>query len=414
MAVVVPDYKELRRRSAENPRETITPCDHRRRHAPAKPSAPVAVCPQPRCPAAYAPRQDSPAGPVTALAGDRSRGFCRPGAWAGNDIGRRDVRRRQGPARRAGGPGALALAGRTVSGSGAEPGHEPVSRSGRRFAGTDQHDARYPRTHRYRDIGDRDRANRDGARSPNEGGRGGAWRADRVSRLPGARSGALHQPGTGTVASSPVAGRGDERVATLSAQSRAACGHCSAWKSWAPRTCPRAAISFAAPNHASVLDPLAVRRGDRLRPSAPNLLGRLDGDGLRQCAFPLRQSPRPGSSNRTGPCGLFEPLPWASPCCGGARTWSGSRRAAARGDGQLQAFRTGISLLLEHRPTPVVPMLISGTYEAMPNRPPASAAAPHSDRDRAAAIHRKNWKDAARARRASSGSPTGFGAPSAR
>lgn len=35
-------------------------------------------------------------------------------------------------------------------------------------------------------------------------------------------------------------------------------------------------------------------------------------------------------------------------------------------DGQLQPFRAGIGVLLEHRPTPVVPTVIEGTHEALP------------------------------------------------
>jgi long-chain acyl-CoA synthetase len=128
---------------------------------------------------------------------------------------------------------------------------------------------------------------------------------------------------------------------------------------------PASGNFICAPNHASVLDPLAVAAAfdfDRLRHTYwAGWTGMAFGNALLRSVSRLAQV-LPIEQERAAYSSLAMSLLVLQR--GKNLIWfpEGGR---AR-DGRLQVFRTGISLLLEHQPTPVVPMLITGTHDAMP------------------------------------------------
>ncbi len=128
---------------------------------------------------------------------------------------------------------------------------------------------------------------------------------------------------------------------------------------------PTSGNFICAPNHASVLDPLAVAAAidyDRLRQTYwAGWTGMAFANALFRFVSRLAQV-LPIEQDRAA----FSSLAMGLTMLRRGKNLVWFPEGGRSRDGQLQAFRTGISLLLEHRPTPVVPMLISGTYEAMP------------------------------------------------
>jgi long-chain acyl-CoA synthetase len=122
---------------------------------------------------------------------------------------------------------------------------------------------------------------------------------------------------------------------------------------------------ICAPNHASFLDPFAVAAAidfDRLRHTYwAGWTGMAFANALFRIVSRLAQV-LPIEQERAAYSSLAMSLLVLQR--GKNLIWfaEGGRSR----DGRLQAFRTGISLLLLHQPTPVVPMLITGTYDAMP------------------------------------------------
>ena len=119
------------------------------------------------------------------------------------------------------------------------------------------------------------------------------------------------------------------------------------------------------PNHASVLDPLAVAAAidfDRLRQTYwAGWTGMAFANRLFRFVSRLAQV-LPIEQDRAA----FSSLAMSLTMLQRDKNLIWFPEGGRSRDGALQTFRTGISLLLEHRPTPVVPLLISGTYEAMP------------------------------------------------
>jgi long-chain acyl-CoA synthetase len=128
---------------------------------------------------------------------------------------------------------------------------------------------------------------------------------------------------------------------------------------------PTSGNYICTPNHASVLDPLAVAAAidfDRLRRTYwAGWTGIAFANVLFRFVSRLAQV-LPIEQDRAA----FSSLAMSLIMLQRGKSLIWFPEGARSRDGQLQAFRTGISLLLEHQPTPVVPMLISGTHDAMP------------------------------------------------